>query len=148
MANRISSHNGVLFGRRTVVAAALTCLVAAAVSCRSVKTVTVEVPVPIHDTTYVTKTEHDSVFVENTVTEYVKGDTVFLTKTVTKYVEKVKTDTVREFVEKPIEIVRTEEKIVEKQLNVVQRALMALGVLMMIGIVGFVASLAIKTRRT
>ena len=83
-------------GRRAAVLAALTCLALAAASCRTVQTV--EVPVPIHDTTYLTKTVKDSVFVEHSTTYYVKGDTVYLTKTVTKFVERLKTDTVSVYV--------------------------------------------------
>lgn len=149
MKNNVSTyiHNIVLGSKRTVVAAALTCLVVAAVSCRSVRTVTVEVPVPVHDTTYVAKVEHDSVFVENVVTEYAKGDTVFLTRTVTKYVERLKTDTIRVFVEKPIEIVKTEEKIVEKPRSWVEKTLMFMGFVMFAGILLFVSGLALKTRR-
>lgn len=112
--------------------AALTCLVLAAASCRTIQTV--EVPVPVHDTTYITKTAHDSVFVENTVKEYVKGDTVFLVKTLTKYVERLKTDTVSVYVEKPVEIVKTETKTVEKQLNWLQKTLMGGGVCFLVSI--------------
>lgn len=133
-------------GTRAVVAAALTCLVVAAASCRSARTVTVEVPVPVHDTTYVTNTVRDSVFVENTVTEYVKGDTVYLTKTVVKYVERLKMDTVSVYVEKPVEIVRTEEKVVEKPLNWLQRTMMGLGAFLIGGIVCFLVILGIKTK--
>ena len=101
MKNNGFFHNIWFFvGHRTVVAAALICLVVAAVSCRSAKTVTVEVPVTVHDTMYVSQQIHDSVYVENT--EYVKGDTVYRYKT--KYVEKVRTDTVVSYVEKPVEM--------------------------------------------
>lgn len=130
---------------RTVVVASLICIVMAAASCRSVRTVTVEVPV--HDTTYVTKTERDSVFVENTVTEFVKGDTVYKTKTVVKYVERLKTDTLKVYVERPVEIVKTEEKVVEKPLNWLQRTLVGLGIMSLCGILWFVVSLFLKTRK-
>lgn len=142
--NKIS-HISVFVGGRTVVAAALICLVVAAVSCRSVKTVTVEVPVTVHDTMYVSQQIHDSVYVENT--EYVKGDTVYRYKT--KYVEKVRTDTVVSYVEKPVEIlkeVKTTEY-VERQLRLWQRALMGMGVLSLFGMFVFVVSLAIKTKK-
>lgn len=123
--------------------AALTCLVLAAASCRTIQTV--EVPVPVHDTTYITKTERDSVFVEHTTHEYVKGDTVFMKVTTTKYVDRVKTDTVRLYVEKPIEIVKTETKTVEKPLNWLQKTLMGGGVCflvsILIGVVLFILGL-------
>lgn len=123
-------------GRRAAVWAALTCLVLAAASCRTIQTV--EVPVPVHDTTYITKTERDSVFVEHTKHEYVKGDTVFMKITTTKYVDRVKTDTVRLYVEKPIEIVKTETKTVEKPLNFIEKTLIAFGVLFILSLISVV----------
>lgn len=114
-------------GKRAAVWAALTCLVLAAASCRTIRTV--EVPVPIHDTTYVKSVVKDSVFVEHTTYEYVKGDTVFVRTTTTKYVDRVKTDTLRLYVEKPIEIIKTETKTVEKPLNWLQKTLVGCGVL-------------------
>ena len=116
--------------------AALTCLVLSAASCRTIQTV--EVPVPVHDTTYITKTERDSVFVEHTTHEYVKGDTVFMKITTTKYVDRVKTDTVRLYVEKPIEIVKTETKTVEKPLNFIEKTLIAFGVLFILSLISVV----------
>lgn len=134
MRNKVFFHNvGFLRGRRAAVWAALICLVLAAASCRTIQTV--EVPVPIHDTTYLTKTERDSVFVEHSTTYYVKGDTVYNTKTVTKYVERLKTDTVRLYVEKPIEIVKTETKTVEKPLNWLQKTLIGCGILFLFSII-------------
>ena len=133
MQNKVSFHNvGFLSGKRAAVWAALICLVFAAASCRTVQTV--EVPVPIHDTTYLTKTVKDSVFVEHSTTYYVKGDTVYLTKTVTKFVERLKTDTVSVYVEKPIEIVKTQTKTVEKPLNWLHKTLIGCGIV-------FIASL-------
>lgn len=106
-------------------AAALICLVVAAVSCRTIEKVTVEVPVEVHDTTYLTQHVHDSVYVEST--EYIKGDTVYKTKW--KYIERVKTDTVYKYVEKPvettIEVVKTEY--VEKELPWWEVTLMVIG---------------------
>ena len=116
--------------------AALICLVLSAASCRTIQTV--EVPVPVHDTTYITKTERDSVFVEHTTHEYVKGDTVFMKITTTKYVDRVKTDTVRLYVEKPIEIVKTETKTVEKPLNFIEKTLIAFGVLFILSLISVV----------
>jgi len=137
MRNKVSFHNvGFLRGTRAAVWAALTCLVLAAASCRTIQTV--EVPVPVHDTTYITKTERDSVFVEHTTHEYVKGDTVFMKITTTKYVDRVKTDTVRLYVEKPIEIVKTETKTVEKPLNFIEKTLIAFGVLFILSLISVV----------
>jgi hypothetical protein len=137
MRNKVSFHNvGFLRGRRAAVWAALICLALAAASCRTIQTV--EVPVPIHDTTYITKTERDSVFVEHKTHEYVKGDTVFMKITTTKYVDRVKTDTVRLYVEKPIEIVKTETKTVEKPLNFIEKTLIAFGVLFILSLISVV----------
>lgn len=131
-------------GTRAVAAAALACLVFAAASCRTIERV--EVPVYIHDTTRVVDHVHDSVFVENTVTEYEKGDTVFVERTKTVYVEKTVTDTVVNYVEKPVEVTNEVTKYVEKELAWWQKSLMFLGVLLIVGIVGFIACLFIKTR--
>ena len=144
MHNRVSFHKVSHFsGIRAAVGAALICLVFAAASCRTIKTV--EVPVPIHDTTYLTKTVKDSVFVEHSTTYHVKGDTVYQTKTVTKFVERLKTDTLRLYVEKPVEIVKTETKTVEKPLNWLHKTLIGCGVLFLAslfaGIVIFILGL-------
>lgn len=134
MQNNVSFHKvGFLSGKRAAVVAALICLVFAAASCRTIKTV--EVKVPIHDTTYVKTTLKDSVFVELTKHEYVKGDTVFVKTTTTKYVDRLKTDTLRLYVEKPIEIVKTETKTVEKPLNWLQKTLIGGGVCFLISII-------------
>ena len=134
-----------LAGRRTVVAAALACLVAAAISCRSVKTVTVEVPIQVHDTTYVSQQVHDSVFVESK--EYIKGDTVFLCKT--KYVEKTKTDTIVKYVERPVEIVKEVKttKYVERRLRWWKRAFMGIGASVVLFTLMAIIYLAIKTKK-
>ena len=133
MRKLLLSYKHFVGGRRAVVWAALTCLVLAAASCRTIRTV--EVQVPIHDTTYVKTTLKDSVFVELTKHEYVKGDTVFVKTTTTKYVDRLKTDTLRLYVEKPIEIVKTETKTVEKPLNWLQKTLIGGGVCFLISII-------------
>jgi hypothetical protein len=146
MRNKVSFHTvGFLRGTRAVVRAALICLVLSTASCRTIKTV--EVPVPVHDTTYITKTERDSVFVEHSTTYYVKGDTVFEQKTVTKYIEKTKTDTVRLYVEKPIEIVKTETKTVEKPLNSLQKAFIILGGLFLLSLLFAIAIFIIGLKK-
>ena len=133
MRKLLLSYKHFVGGRRAVVWAALTCLVLAAASCRTIRTV--EVQVPIHDTTYVKTTLKDSVFVELTKHEYVKGDTVFVKTTTTKYVDRLKTDTLRLYVEKPVEIVKTETKTVEKPLNWLQKTLIGGGVCFLISII-------------
>lgn len=126
------SYKNLFCGRRAAVWAALICLVLSAASCRTLQTV--EVPVPIHDTTYVTKNVHDSVFVENTVKEFVKGDTVFLEKTKTKYVEKLRIDTVIAYKEVPVEVEKETTKFVEKELNWLQKTLIGMGVCFIISV--------------
>jgi len=126
-------HHKFSRGLRAVAWAALICLVFAAASCRTIQTV--EVPVPIHDTTYLTHNVHDSVFVENLIKEYVKGDTVFLEKTKTKYIEKVRVDTLLTYKEVPVEVKIETTKFVEKQLNWFQKTLMGLGVCFIISII-------------
>ena len=131
---------------RTIVAAALICLAAAMASCRSVKTVTVEVPVPVHDTTYVSTAVHDSVWLESTTVEYIKGDTVYKTKIQFKYVERLKVDTVMQYVEKPVEITKETTEYVEKELNWLQKALIVMGGCFIISVIAFAAYGIIKLK--
>lgn len=140
-------HDIVFLVRQRVVAvAALICVAIATSSCRTIEKVTVEVPVYVHDTAYVSQHIHDSVYVENT--EYIKGDTVYKTKW--KYVEKVKTDTVYKYVEKPIEtvteVVKTEY--VEKELKWWQKSLMFFGGLMVFGIFVYIAMFFLSIKKT
>lgn len=119
-------------GKRAAVWAALICLVLSAASCRTIQTV--EVPIPIHDTTYLTKNVHDSVFVENTIKEFVKGDTVFLVETKIKYKEKLRVDTIMTYKEVPVELKIETTKFVEKELNWLQKTLIGLGVCFIISV--------------
>ena len=140
----VSSYNIVfLVGKRAVALAALICLVFAAVSCRTIEKVTVEVPVYVHDTSYISQHIHDSVYVENT--EYIKGDTVYKTKW--KYVEKVKTDTVYKYVEKPVEVTKETVEYIEKQLSWWQKSLMFMGGLLLFGMIAYIVQLAWVTRK-
>lgn len=131
--------------RGAVLVAALTCLVIAAASCRTIQTV--EVPVYVHDTTYVTHNIHDSVFVENNTVEYVKGDTVFLVKTKTKYVEKTVHDTLVRYVEKPIEVVKEKTEYVEKKLTWMQKTLIGLGVCFVLSLMAGIAMFVIGLKK-
>lgn len=108
--------------------ASLVCIAMALASCRLREPIVKSVPVEIHDTVYSAKVVHDSVFIESVVKEYVKGDTVFMTETTTKYIERLKTDTLMVYVDKPTEIVRTETVTVERPLNWLQKALLSCGV--------------------
>ena len=84
--------------------------------CKAVKQ-TVEVPVYVHDTTYVAKEVHDSTFVDRWHTIYKKGDTVFVTETEIKYRERVRVDTAYKYVEKPVTVSKTEIVEVKKPLS-------------------------------
>lgn len=145
--NKIS-HISVFVGGRTVVTAALICLVVAAVSCRSVKTVTVEVPVYVHDTTEKTKYVHDSTVIENTIKEYIKGDTCFIERWHTKYRDREVHDTTYIFKEVPVEVPTTETVYVDKDLTWLQRTLIGCGVLFIASFVVciFVLVLGLKKR--
>lgn len=133
MVNALLSYKTLLScGKRAAVWAALTCLVWAAASCRTVQMV--EVPVPIHDTSYITHNIHDSVFVENTITEFLKGDTVVREKTKIMYREKLRVDTLLTYKEVPVEVKIETTKFVEKQLNWLQKTLMGMGVCFIISV--------------
>ena len=94
-------------------------------SCRTVRVIE-QVPVEVHDTTYVAKTTHDSTYIDRWHTVEVKGDTLFATdiRVESKYVTRY--DTVYKSVEKPVTLTETVE--VAKPLSWWQKALMWLGV--------------------
>lgn len=85
-------------------------------SCRTVRVVE-QVPVEVHDTAYITKTLHDSTYIDRWHTEYIKGDTVYVTNAETKVVYKYVTDTAYKYVEKPVTVTRTETVEVKKPLS-------------------------------
>ena len=115
-------------------------LIAAAlllVGCKGLKT-TVEVPVYIHDTSYIAKEVHDSTFVDRWHTIYQKGDTIFITNEVTKIVTKIKTDTAYKYIEKPVTISKTETVEVKKPLTWWQKTLLYSGAAVWILTIGLV----------
>lgn len=114
--------------------------------CRSVKTITVEVPVPVHDTMYKVRELHDSTYVDRWHTVYQKGDTVYDTKTVTKTVTITKTDTAYKVVERPITVTQTETVEVEKPLRWWQKALMCAGVIFLVVVGSTFVLLEIKVK--
>lgn len=126
-------------------AAALICLVVAAVSCRTVERI--EVPVYVHDTAYVAHEVHDSVFVENTVTEYIKGDTVFKNSIKTKYKEKIVHDTVYKVKEVPVEVVKEKTEYVERQLSWLQKTLMVFGVCFIISVAAWITMIVLNAKK-
>ena len=115
-------------------------LIAAAlllVGCKGLKT-TVEVPVYIHDTSYIAKEVHDSTFVDRWHTEYVKGDSVYILDTF-KYVKYItRYDTIYNSVEKPVEVTATEIKEVQKALPWWKKTLLYSGAAVWILTIGWV----------
>lgn len=78
-------------------------------SCRSVRTITADKPIYIHDTLHTESVRVDSVEVTKWHTEYMQGDTVRLIDSVYIRQTSYKHDTIREIQEKPVEV----EKVVE-----------------------------------
>ena len=96
-------------------------------SCRTVRVIE-QVPVEVHDTTYVAKTTHDSTYIDRWHTVEVKGDTIFVTNEVTKTKFVTKTDTAYRYIEKPVVTTVTKTVEVAKPLSWWQKALMWSGV--------------------
>jgi len=93
----------------TLIALLLAMLVVFTASCRSVRTITVDKPIYIHDTLHTESVRVDSVEVTKWHTEYMQGDTLRLIDSVYIRQTSYKHDTIREIQEKPVEV----EKIVE-----------------------------------
>ena len=102
--------------------------------CRDWRTITVEKPVYIHDTTQMVRELHDSIYIDRWHTEYQKGDTIYITDEVTKTVTKIVRDTAYKYVEKPVTISKTETVEVKKPLTWLQKTLMGVGVVGLIGL--------------
>jgi hypothetical protein len=98
----------------------------------------VEVPVYVHDTSYIAKEVHDSTYIDRWHTVYQKGDTVFVTETEIKYRERVMVDTAYKYVEKPVEVTVTETVEVEKPLSWWQKTFIGLGVMSLLALIGIV----------
>ena len=111
------------------------CLLLLATSCHQLKH-TVEVPVYVHDTTFVAKEVHDSTYIDKWHTIYINGDTVRLHDSVVVYRYRVKTDTSYIYVEKPVIVSKTEIVEVKKPLYWWHKALIALGSLTLVVAVG------------
>lgn len=115
----------------------LICLIGLS-GCKNWRTITVEKPVYIHDTTQMVKEVHDSTFIDRWHTEYQKGDTIYITDEVTKIVTKIKIDTAYKYVEKPVAISKTETVEVKKPLTWLQKGLMWMGVVGLMGLTGLI----------
>ena len=96
-------------------------------SCRTVRVVE-QVPVEVHDTTYVAKTIRDSIYVDHFREVTKKNDTIYITDEVTKTKIVTKIDTAYRYIEKPITLTETETVEVAKPLSWWQKALMWSGV--------------------
>lgn len=96
-------------------------------SCRTVRVIE-QVPVEVHDTTYVAKTIHDSIYIDHFREVTQKGDTIYVADEVTKTVFKTVTDTAYRYIEKPVILTETETVEVAKPLSWWQKALMWSGV--------------------
>lgn len=113
--------------------------------CKGLKQ-TVEVPVYVHDTAYLAKEVHDSIYIDRWHTEYQKGDTIYITDEVTKTVTKIKIDTAYKYVEKPVTISKTETVEVEKPLTWWQKTLMGMGVVGLMGLIGLIGWRILKRK--
>ena len=95
----------------------------------------VEVEKVLHDTTYVTKQQRDSVWLHDSVLVREKGDTLWVEKWHTKYVERLRTDTVYRSRVDSVPVPYPVEKLVERNLTAWQRWKMGLG-LVFLGLIG------------
>ena len=96
-------------------------------SCRTVRVIE-QVPVEVHDTTYVAKTIRDSIYVDHFREVTKKNDTIYITDEVTKMKFVTKTDTAYRYIEKPVTLTETETVEVAKPLSWWEKALMWSGV--------------------
>ena len=119
------------------------CLLLLVTSCNQLKH-TVEVPVYVHDTTFVAKEVHDSTYIDKWHTVYVNGDTVRLRDSIVVYRYRVKTDTSYIYVEKPVIVSKTETVEVEKPLTWWQKLFIGVGVISLALCVSFVVLRIIK----
>ena len=106
-------------------------------SCKSVEYV--EVVKVRTDTTYITKQQRDSIWLHDSIHIKERGDTMLIERWHTKYIEKVSHDTTyvatHDTIPKPYPVTQY----VEKKLSWIQKALIAIGILTLIGLVVFIA---------
>lgn len=102
--------------------------------CSSVRTV--EVPVYVRDTAYVSREVHDSTYIDRWHTVEVMGDTVRWTDSVTVVRYVIVHDTIIKYEEVPVKMVETEE--VERELTTWQRFKMRGFWWLSVGMVGYV----------
>ena len=109
-------------------------------ACRSPKTITIERPVILHDTLRDVREVHDSVHVDRWHTEFVKGDTIFVTDSVDRWRKVFVHDTTYQVVERPVEVVTTEVKEVEKDNPLWYRIMFFVGLMTTCLFIAFVLS--------
>lgn len=96
---------------------AITAIVFLLSGCKQWRTITVEKPVYIHDTTQTVKEVHDSTFIDRWNTVLQKGDTVYVTEKQKTVKYRTITDTAYKYVEKPVTVTVSQIKEVEKPLT-------------------------------
>jgi len=111
-------------------------------SCKSVEYVTVEKVRT--DTTYITKQQRDSIWLHDSIHVKERGDTMLIEKWHTKYIEKVTHDTTyvatHDTIPQPYPVIKE----VEKKLSWMQKSLITVGILTLIGIIIAIALLLKK----
>ena len=90
------------------------------------------------DTTYITKLQHDSIYMRDSIMVTEKGDTVRIEKWHTKYVESIRHDTVYKARVDSVPVPYPVEKLVEKKLSWFQKTLMGVGILTLMALVVFI----------
>ena len=105
--------------------------------CKATKVIE-QVPVYVHDTAYQTKEVHDSTYIDRWHTIIQKGDTIFVTDEMTKIKYVTKTDTDYKVVERPVTVTQTETVEVKKPLAWWQKGLMWMGVIGLLGLMGWI----------
>lgn len=106
-------------------------------SCKATKVIE-QVPVYVHDTTATVKEVHDSTFVDRWHTVYQKGDTVFVRDSFAVIQYRLITDTAYKLVERPVTVTRIETVEVEKPLRWWQKGLVWMGVIGLLGLMGWI----------
>jgi len=123
----------------------LICLIGLS-GCKNWRTITVEKPVYIHDTTQMVKEVHDSTFIDRWHTIYQKGDTVYITNNQITVKYRTITDTAYKYVEKPVTVTVSQIKEVEKPLKGWQKGLMWIGVVGLMGLMGLIGWRILKRK--
>ena len=98
---------------------------------------------PVHDTTYIAKVQHDSTYIDRWHEVIKKGNTVYDTKVINKYRDRTVHDTVKVVEEIPVEVETERVVEVEKPLGWWQKTLMWAGCL---GLLALAVAIIWKTK--